>query len=72
MRPLAPYRLQEVVESLESNYSIEQLDEIVRDISEKRLQSSFYQESKNDLNLPREAELKAAFKDVTKSLKCIE
>ncbi|GER37014.1 UPF0246 protein Spro_0686, partial [Striga asiatica] len=46
MRPLAPYRLQDVVESLKNNYSIEQLDEIIKDIKEKRLDSSFYQESK--------------------------
>ncbi len=46
MRPLAPFRLQEVVESLERKYSTERLDEIIKDMEEKGKESTFYQESK--------------------------
>ena len=35
MRPLAPYRIQHVIESLEDTYSIECLDDIVKDVKEK-------------------------------------
>lgn len=61
MRPLAPYRLQDVVESLENKYSIERLDDIIRDIKEKGFDSSFYKESKIDHDLPKEDTLKKSF-----------
>lgn len=66
MRPLAPYRLQNVIESLENTHSIERLEEIIQDMKKHKLNSSFYQESKMDRYLPKEAALKAAWNDVTK------
>lgn len=66
MRPLAPYRLQDVVESLETHFSVENLDFIFNDMMQNRQNSSFYKDyAKNDRNLPKEDELKAAFNNVT-------
>lgn len=68
MRPLAPYRLQDVVDNLETKFSVENLEILIKDMEEQRLNSSFYKDyAKNDHNLPKEAELKASFDDVTKS-----
>ncbi|GJV44884.1 hypothetical protein Tco_1429420 [Tanacetum coccineum] len=66
MRPLAPYRLQAVVDYLGSKYSVESLDEIIRDVKEKGVGSSFYNESKIDRDLPTERALKASVGDVHK------
>ncbi|GJR96651.1 cytochrome c oxidase subunit 3 [Tanacetum coccineum] len=63
MRPLAPYRLQAVVDYLGSKYSVESLDEIIRDVKEKGVGSSFYNESKIDRDLPTERALKASVGD---------
>nr|GEZ80188.1 hypothetical protein, mitochondrial [Tanacetum cinerariifolium] len=60
MRPLAPYWLQAVVDSLGSEYSVEYLDEIIRDVKENGVGSSFYNESKIDRDLPMERALKAS------------
>nr|GFD00254.1 hypothetical protein, mitochondrial [Tanacetum cinerariifolium] len=66
MRPLAPYRLQAVVDYLGTEYSVEYLDEIIRDVKEKGVGSSFYNESKIDRDLPMERALKASVGDVHK------
>ena len=66
-RPLAPYRLQEVIESLERKYSVEYLDIIVKDVSAKILKSAFYQESKIDRDIPGEKKAKALFDDVIRN-----
>ncbi|GJR92384.1 cytochrome c oxidase subunit 3 [Tanacetum coccineum] len=63
MHRLAPYRLQAVVDYLESKYSVEALDEIIRDVKEKGVGSSFYNESKIDRDLPKEGALKASVGD---------
>lgn len=67
MRPLGPYRLQFVIETLETKYSISDLEKIINDIKINQLNSSFYQESKMDREIPKEAELKAAWNDVRKN-----
>lgn len=67
MRPLAPYRLQDVVESLENPYSMEELPNLIKDLQDKGTLSSVYKRSKIDnRSLPTEAVLKAAINDVTK------
>nr|GEV62525.1 hypothetical protein [Tanacetum cinerariifolium] len=66
MHRLAPYRLQAVVDYLESKHSVEALDEIIRDVKEKGVGSSFYNESKIDRDLPKEGALKASVGDVHK------
>ncbi|MBW1279394.1 hypothetical protein KYD79_26810, partial [Escherichia coli] len=58
--------LQDVVESIESRYSIENLEKIITDLKDKGLNSTFYKESKIDHDLPRESVLKASILDVTK------
>nr|WMB96938.1 hypothetical protein [Solanum melongena]WMB96984.1 hypothetical protein [Solanum melongena]WMB97196.1 hypothetical protein [Solanum aethiopicum]BAN09102.1 hypothetical protein [Solanum aethiopicum] len=62
MRPLAPYRLQYVVESLENRYSIERLDEIIKDIKEKKFDSAFYKEIKIDRDIPKEDTLRKSLR----------
>ncbi|GJY48471.1 cytochrome c oxidase subunit 3 [Tanacetum coccineum] len=68
MHRLAPYRLQAVVDYLESKYSVEALDEIIRDVKEKGVGSSFYNESKIDRDLPKEGALKASVGDSCRNL----
>lgn len=58
MRPLAPHRMQAVIQFLESEYGPESLNSILEELETHGLNSSFYKESKIERTLPKEQELK--------------